>query len=84
LTLYVLRLIKNVPAHIIKKNSRTKKIKNGLYTYYIILHRNGVLPHNIMEDQIIFLIFGKKSMICAEELILREKNFHGKNVIICV
>jgi len=27
---------------------------------------------------IIFLIFGKKSIICAEDLILREKNFHVK------
>ena len=27
---------------------------------------------------IIFLIFGKKSIICAEDVILREKNFHGK------
>jgi len=27
---------------------------------------------------IIFLIFEKKSIICAENLTLREKKFHGK------
>jgi len=32
---------------------------------------------------IIFLLFGKKSIICADDLVFREENFLEKTAIIC-
>ena len=55
-----------------------------LFIFFFVKMRYNMRYKTICDVLYHFSNFWKKSIICAEDLILREKNLHGKNVIICV